>query len=123
YAAAKAAVIQLTKSVSLELAEAKIRVNCICPGFIATPLALNTVGKPASAMEPLKGGMVHAQPIERAGEPRDIAEMALFLVGDRSTFVTGQQFVVDGGFAAGRSWRDQPEWLKKARPFKVYRPK
>jgi NAD(P)-dependent dehydrogenase (short-subunit alcohol dehydrogenase family) len=123
YAAAKAAVIQLTKSVSLELAEARIRVNCICPGFIATPLALNTVGKPESAMAPLKDQMVRAQPIERPGEPRDIAEMALFLVSDRSTFVTGQAFVVDGGFAVGRPWRDQPDWLKKSRPFKVYRPK
>jgi NAD(P)-dependent dehydrogenase (short-subunit alcohol dehydrogenase family) len=123
YAAAKAAVIQLTKSVALELAEARIRVNCICPGFIATPLALNTVGKPESAMEPLKDQMVRAQPIERPGDPRDIAEMALFLASDRSTFVTGQAFVVDGGFAAGRPWREQPDWMKKSRPFKVYRPK
>ena len=121
YAAAKAAVIQLTKSVSLEMAQDRVRVNCICPGFIATPLALNTVGKPASAMESRKPAMVQAQPIERPGEPTDIAEMALFLASDRSSFITGQAFVVDGGFAAGRAWRDQPEWLRVARPFKVYR--
>lgn len=122
YAAAKASVIHLTHSVALEMAEHRIRVNAICPGFIATPLALNTVGKPASAMEPRKASMVDAQPIRRPGEPRDIAEMALFLASDRSTFVTGQAFVVDGGFAAGRPWRDQPEWQTTARPFKVYRP-
>lgn len=123
YAAAKAAVIHLTQSVALEMAPDRVRVNCICPGFIATPLALNTVGKPESAMEPLKAQMSRAQPIERPGEPTDIAEMALFLASDRSTFVTGQAFVVDGGFSAGRPWRDQPEWLRVARPFKVYRPK
>jgi NAD(P)-dependent dehydrogenase (short-subunit alcohol dehydrogenase family) len=121
YAAAKAAVIQLTKSVALELAQDRVRVNCICPGFIATPLALNTVGKPESDMEPRKAQMVQAQPIERPGEPTDIAEMALFLASDRSTFITGQAFVVDGGFSAGRAWRDQPEWMRVARPFKVYR--
>jgi NAD(P)-dependent dehydrogenase (short-subunit alcohol dehydrogenase family) len=121
YAAAKAAVMQLTKSVALELAEDRVRVNCICPGFIATPLALNTVGKPESVMESRKSSMVQAQPIERPGEPRDIAEMALFLASDRSTFVTGQAFVVDGGFSAGRAWRDQPDWMRVARPFKVYR--
>jgi len=122
YAAAKAAVIQLTKSVALEMAEDRVRANCICPGLIATPLALNTVGKPASATESRKAEMVGAQPIERPGEPMDIAEMALFLASDRSSFVTGQAFVVDGGFASGRPWRNQPEWLRVARPFKVYRP-
>jgi NAD(P)-dependent dehydrogenase (short-subunit alcohol dehydrogenase family) len=121
YAAAKAAVMQLTKSVSLEMAQDRVRVNCICPGFIATPLALNTVGKPESAMESRKPSMVQAQPIERPGEPTDIAEMALFLASDRSSFITGQAFVVDGGFSAGRAWRDQPEWMRIARPFKVYR--
>jgi NAD(P)-dependent dehydrogenase (short-subunit alcohol dehydrogenase family) len=123
YAAAKAAVIQLTKSVALELAEARVRVNCICPGFIATPLALNTVGKADAEMEPRKAWMSGAQPIERPGEPRDIAEMALFLASDRSSFITGQAFVVDGGFQAGRAWRKQPEWIKSARPVKVYRPR
>ncbi len=123
YAAAKAAVIQLTKSVALELAEARIRVNCICPGFIATPLALNTVGKPESELESRKSWMANAQPIERPGEPRDIAEMALFLASDRSGFITGQAFVVDGGFQSGRAWRKQPDWIKTARPLKVYRPR
>jgi NAD(P)-dependent dehydrogenase (short-subunit alcohol dehydrogenase family) len=124
YAAAKAAVIQLSRSVALELAPQRIRVNCICPGFIATPLALNTVGRPQSSaqLEASKAGMAGAQPIQRAGEPDDIAQMALWLASDLSTFVTGQHFVVDGGFSAGRAWPDQPEWMTKWRPLKVYRP-
>jgi NAD(P)-dependent dehydrogenase (short-subunit alcohol dehydrogenase family) len=113
--------VQLTKSVALEMAEDKVRVNCICPGFIATPLALNAVGKPESVLESRKPGMEKMQPIRRPGEPRDIAEMALFLASDRSTFITGQAFVVDGGFHAGRPWREQPEWQTTARPFKIYR--
>jgi NAD(P)-dependent dehydrogenase (short-subunit alcohol dehydrogenase family) len=67
--------------------------------------------------------MSNAQPIERPGEPADIAEMALFLASDRSGFVTGQAFVVDGGFQAGRAWRKQADLIKTARPLKVYRPR
>jgi NAD(P)-dependent dehydrogenase (short-subunit alcohol dehydrogenase family) len=124
YAAAKAAVIQLSRSVALELAPQRVRVNCICPGFIATPLALNSVGRPQTPteLEAAKAGMANAQPIPRAGEPDDIAQMALWLASDASSFVTGQHFVVDGGFSAGRAWSEQPEWLRKHRPLKVYRP-
>ena len=124
YAAAKAAVIQLSRSVALELAPQRVRVNCICPGFIATPLALNSVGRiqTGAQLEAAKAGMAKAQPIARAGEPDDIAQMALWLASDASSFVTGQHFVVDGGFSAGRAWSEQPEWLKQWRPLKVYRP-
>jgi NAD(P)-dependent dehydrogenase (short-subunit alcohol dehydrogenase family) len=124
YAAAKAAVIQLSRSVALELAPARVRVNCICPGFIATPLALNTVGRPSTGpdVDKTKAGMASFQPIPRAGDPDDIAQMALWLASDLSTFVTGQHFVVDGGFQAGRPWPDQPEWQRRWRPLKVYRP-
>jgi NAD(P)-dependent dehydrogenase (short-subunit alcohol dehydrogenase family) len=124
YAAAKAAVIQLSKSVAMELAPQKIRVNAICPGFIATPLALNTVGKPEEQIEVerSKQAMAHAQPIPRAGDPDDIAQMALWLASDASTFVTGQHFVVDGGISAGRGWNDQPKWMKQHKPLRIYRP-
>lgn len=124
YAAAKAAVIQLSRSVALELAPHRVRVNCICPGFIATPLALNTVGRTNAdlASEAADADMAGAQPIPRAGEPDDIAQMALWLAGDASTFVTGQHFVVDGGISAGRAWSEQPEFMRRWRPLKVYRP-
>ncbi len=124
YSAAKAAVIALSRSVALELAPQRVRVNCICPGFIATPLALNTVGRPDVdlAREASRAGLDRAQPIPRAGEPEDIAQMALWLASDASSFVTGQHFVVDGGISAGRAWPDQPEWMRVHRPLKVYRP-
>ncbi len=124
YAAAKAAVIQLSKSVALELAPQNVRVNCICPGFIATPLALNTVNRKASEAEAeaARANMASAQPIPRPGQPDDIAQMALFLASDASSFVTGQHFVVDGGFSSGRAWSEQPEMFRRFRPIRVYRP-
>ncbi len=122
YAAAKAAVIQLTCSVALELAEHGIRVNCICPGMIATPLAANAVGRDPALVERAKQGMAGAQPVPRAGEPDDIAQAALWLAGPGSGFVTGQAIVVDGGLTAGQPWKRQPDFFKTARPIKVYRP-
>jgi NAD(P)-dependent dehydrogenase (short-subunit alcohol dehydrogenase family) len=122
YSAAKAAVIHLTRSVALELAEHSVRVNCICPGFIATPLSANAVGGPAEAVERIKPQMAEAQPIPRSGEPEDIARMALWLASDASTFVTGQALAVDGGVALGRKWSDLPGFFRRHRPIKVYRP-
>ena len=122
YSAAKAAVIQLTRSVAMELAEQRVRVNCICPGFIATPLAANAVGGPAEAVERIKPALAEAQPIPRAGLPDDIAQMALWLASDASSFVTGQALVVDGGVASGRRWSEQPGFFRQQRPIKVYRP-
>ncbi len=122
YSTAKAAVIHLTRSVALELAEQSVRVNCICPGFIATPLSANAVGGPAEAVERMKPQMAEAQPIPRSGVPEDIAQMALWLASDASTFVTGQALAVDGGVASGRKWSDLPGFFRRYRPIKVYRP-
>ena len=106
YASAKAAASQLSRSHAPDLAPHRVRVNCICPGFIATPLALNTVGRtPSEAQrEAAKSWMSKSQPIPRPGEPDDIAQMALWLASVASSFVTGQQIVGDEGFAAGRAW-------------------
>ena len=128
YNVAKAAVIHLTRSVANELAEQNIRVNCICPGFIATPLAANapigTRGRDAAEermqkMRELSGG---AQPLQRVGEASDIAKAALFLASDDSAWVTGTEMIVDGGFHIGRPWRKQPTWLTESHPISVYRP-
>jgi NAD(P)-dependent dehydrogenase (short-subunit alcohol dehydrogenase family) len=98
YCAAKAGVINLTRSAAMELAKDKIRVNCICPGGINTPLIYNRV----PGGEQITGQlMAHFQPIQRAGRPDDIAAMALFLASDDAEWITGQEMVVDGGLTAG----------------------
>jgi NAD(P)-dependent dehydrogenase (short-subunit alcohol dehydrogenase family) len=100
YSAAKAAVINLTRSVALEVGEHKIRVNCICPGGINTPLLSNRIpgGEPTTEMV-----LSQVQAIKRAGHPDDIANMALFLASDESQWITGAAMVVDGGLTAGHS--------------------
>jgi len=122
YSAAKAAVIHMSKTAAMPLGEDKIRVNCICPGYIATPLSANTVGRPDSLIEDRLGSYVERQPIPRAGMPDDIAQMAMFLASDRASFVTGQSIVVDGGGASGVMWADQKPAYKTYRPIKVYNP-
>ena len=110
YSAAKAAVIQLTKTVAMELGEHNIRVNCICPGAIATPIFGKGLGMSAEQAEALvpqmKGILSNVQPIKRSGLPDDIAQAALWLASDEATFVNGHALVVDGGLTGGRSWSE-----------------
>ncbi len=98
YSSAKAAVINLTRTAAIELGKDKIRVNCICPGVISTPLVHGGI---AGGKEMLDTLLAKAQPLQRAGEAEDIANMALFLASDESAWVTGAAMVVDGGFTAG----------------------
>ena len=110
YSAAKAAVIHLTHSVAMELGENGIRVNCICPGGIATPIfgkAFGIDADRADATVPLMKGVLETmQPIRRSGLPEDIAHAALWLASDDSTFVNGHALVVDGGLIGGRQWSE-----------------
>ena len=122
YSAAKAAVVHLSKVTAMSVAAESVRVNAICPGYIATPLNVNTVGKPDSAIEERLKGQPIPQPIPRVGRPKDIAEMCVFLASDRSTFVTGQSIVVDGGAASGVFWEDQNPVYKTHRAIRVYNP-
>ena len=98
YCAAKAGVVNLTRSAALEYAKDKIRVNCICPGGINTPILHRNQPGVKEAME---DWMAKGQPIQRAGHPEDIAGMALYLASDDSQWVTGQAMVVDGGLTIG----------------------
>ncbi|HEY7204139.1 MAG TPA: glucose 1-dehydrogenase [Methylomirabilota bacterium] len=94
YSAAKAAVANLSRAVSAEMAAHRVRVNAIAPGLIKTPLA---TGHREDAWERL----VHQkQPWPDLGLPQHIADTALFLAGDESRFITGQVIVVDGGLTA-----------------------
>jgi NAD(P)-dependent dehydrogenase (short-subunit alcohol dehydrogenase family) len=100
YSAAKAAVVNLTEAVAIEVGHDKIRVNCICPGGVNTPLIHR--GKPG-AEEAAEKNMARMQPIPRAGRPEDIAKMALFLASDDSEWITGTAMVVDGGVNTGNA--------------------
>jgi NAD(P)-dependent dehydrogenase (short-subunit alcohol dehydrogenase family) len=105
YGVAKAAVVFLTKSAALELAEHRIRVNCVCPGAIATPIfgrGLNLPSQLDAAVADRAAATLDAfQPLPRGGRADDIAEGVLYLTDDRAGFVTGHALVIDGGFAAG----------------------
>ena len=98
YCAAKAGVVNLTRSAALEFAKDRIRVNCICPGGINTPILHRNQPGMKDAMEQW---MAHGQPIQRAGHPEDIAGMALYLASPDSEWVTGQAMIVDGGLTIG----------------------
>ncbi|HEY5336704.1 MAG TPA: SDR family oxidoreductase [Rhizomicrobium sp.] len=105
YSIAKAAIIHMTVVAAAQLAEAKIRVNCICPGLIATNIFANALGLPSQLAEGRVDAIAEAakdsQPLKRGGRPRDIAEGVLFFAGDGSDWVTGQALTIDGGLTLG----------------------
>ena len=105
YSAAKAGVEMLTRSSALELAEHRIRVNCVSPGLVDTPMARRTGNMTPFLIE---RWMEHT-PLGRVGTPDDIASAILYLGGDQSTWVTGHNLVVDGGLShtSGPVTRDQ----------------
>jgi len=115
YSAAKAAVLQLSRTVAMELAYHKIRVNSICPGSIVSSIFGAAKGmssaESAKTYENLKKLFAKGQPIRRAGVPEDIAQAALWLASDDSSFVTGHALVVDGGVSAGQMWTQQMRWV------------
>jgi NAD(P)-dependent dehydrogenase (short-subunit alcohol dehydrogenase family) len=119
YSAAKAAVIQLTRVVAMQLGERRVRVNCISPGAIATGILAKALGLPTEQAEAtpdlIAPVWATAQPIPRAGRPEDIAALAVFLASDESAFVTGQDIVVDGGQITGRMWTPQQQGLDAMR--------
>lgn len=105
YGASKGGVHQLTKIMAVEWARDNIQVNCIVPGFIATPLS-----KPLWD-DPEKARWFRSRiPMRRPGKPEEIIGLTIFLASHASDYITGQSFVIDGGFTAGGSWlRDAVE--------------
>lgn len=106
YRSAKAAVTLFSRSIAIDFAEYDIRVNCIAPGQIQTPMTTyaepgmspEVAARVAKATEPV---MDSARPLKRKGAPADVAQAALFLASDRSQYTTGTTIPVDGGVLAG----------------------
>ena len=99
YAASKGAVVNMTRAMAIDLAPAHIRVNCVCPGVIDTPLnekILKGVGDPGAFL----AAQVGAHPLGRLGVPRDIAGVVAFLCSMDAGFMTGAIVCVDGGLTA-----------------------
>ena len=122
YTVAKAGVIMLTKTAALELAEWQVRVNAVCPGYVATSLAaggsLTDLGPETTArrLDAVRERLGNSQPIARMGEVGDIAEVVTFLASDASSWITGTAQVVDGGLTLGKPWRRQPSAATQHRP-------
>jgi NAD(P)-dependent dehydrogenase (short-subunit alcohol dehydrogenase family) len=99
YNASKAGVVVLTKNLAIDYGRMGIRVNCICPGFIETPMLASVLDGPAMAA--FKDRYREDHMLGRFGQPSEIAAAAAFLVSDDASFVTGHALVVDGGYTAG----------------------
>ena len=93
YVAAKHGVVGLTKTAALEYADAKIRVNAVCPGFIQTAMTEDTMKRRGEAI-------IGQIPFGRMGQPGEIAEMVVWLCSDRASYVSGAAYNVDGGWMA-----------------------
>ncbi len=94
YVAAKHGVVGLTKAAALEYADRKIRINSIGPGYIKTPLVMESLD------EGTLNALVGLHPIGRLGESEEVAELLLWLGSDKASFVTGSYYPVDGGYLA-----------------------
>jgi NAD(P)-dependent dehydrogenase (short-subunit alcohol dehydrogenase family) len=94
YVAAKHGVVGLTKASALEYANQNIRINSVGPGYIVTPLIIN------SLTEEQRNGLISLHPTGRLGRPEEIAELVLWLSSDKASFVTGSYYAADGGYLA-----------------------
>ncbi len=99
YSASKGAVVMLTKGVALDYAQQGIRCNCICPGWVDTPINYAHAAM-LGGLEKIYANISSFQPIGRPGQPREIAHLALFLASDEASFMTGSIIAADGGMTA-----------------------
>jgi len=114
YSACKAAVIAMTRSVALELAESGIRVNAVCPGNVETPIHTGVADERwVERMAKIRPTKRDEQAIDRMGLPEEIAASVLWLASDAASYVTGQALAVDGGLTAGLPWRKQPAFMRE----------
>ena len=97
YSVSKGGVVQLTRSIAIDYGVEGVRCNALAPGYVDTPMTAMIGRDPEICKR-----MVAYHPLGRPGQPREIANAALFLASDESSFVTGHVLVVDGGYRAGR---------------------
>ena len=96
YCASKHGVIGLTKTAALEYAQKNIRVNCVCPGVINTPMVARLMDSGSMNEQDMTAG----EPNGRFGKPEEIGEGVVWLLSDAASFVTGHSMVIDGGWVA-----------------------
>jgi len=95
YVASKHGVVGLTKTSALEYAQQGIRVNCVCPGYIATPMTAPGMQDPERLAR-----IIASEPVGRVGQPEEVAEAVVWLCSEAASFVTGHTMTVDGGYVA-----------------------
>jgi NAD(P)-dependent dehydrogenase (short-subunit alcohol dehydrogenase family) len=98
YNTSKGAVVLMTKCMALDYAQRNIRVNCVCPGEIETPMFLQEASARRMPVEEYRKELSACHPIGRLGVPREVANTVLFLASDDASFITGAAFSVDGGY-------------------------
>ena len=98
YSASKGAIVALTRNMALDYAPRGIRVNCVCPGFVRTPLLDALLRDPGRTAR-----LTAMHPLGRLGEPEEIATAILFLASADAAWITGHALVIDGGFSAGHA--------------------
>lgn len=99
YVASKGAIVMLTKEMALSFAQDGIRVNCVCPGWIDTPMARRSIDL-HGGLDAMLPRIQELQPLGRLGQPEEVAKAILFLVSSDASFITGHSLMVDGGYTA-----------------------
>ncbi len=98
YNTSKGAVVLMTKCLALDYADQSIRVNCVCPGEIETPMFKQEARSRRMSLEKYRSQLAACHPIGRLGKPKEVADAVLFLASSDASFITGAAFSVDGGY-------------------------
>ncbi len=100
YSSTKAAILQITRNMAMDLAPYRIRVNCVCPGTILTPISFRHMEKVGMTPEEFNVEEGAKTFLGRVGQPSEVAHAILFLASDEASYITGASLMVDGGYTA-----------------------